>query len=356
MSLSSPRPASPLSVSWDISSDRDRDAYDSYRDSLTDLYEVTLSPVAEEAPFTSRTRVSKFGASVLGRGRSVGQTMVRTADHVRKSHLDHVSIVINLADGVVDANGRDGAVQAGVVQFRDLGKPSRATTGKVDLINLIAPRSSIPHWLLGRNIHGLQLPGDSAGGRLLASHLQTLVEVADELTEEEGLAAIEAAFLIAERFLGGRVGASSPLQIEAIQRTIRRRAIRVLDMTSSPHTADFSDVAQAIGVSRSSLYRAFAAHGGVQTYMVRRRLNLAYAVLRARAGATPSVEMVGQQFGFSGTIQFVRAFRTRFGLNPADLGRCEVSTEVAGTSARPGQSLALHGVMLDWLRLSDETP
>ncbi len=358
MSSISPRPASPLSLSWDISSVHNPDAYDSYRDSLADLYEVARAPAPDDDPFTSRTTVLKFGASVLGCGRSMGQSMLRTADHVRKSQLDHISIVINLADAVVDADGRDGVVAEGAVQFRDLARPSRSRTDRVDVINLITPRSSVPGWLLGRKLHGIQLPRESPGGQLVSSHLETIAKVGGALTEEEGIAAIEATFLIAERFLGGRATALSPLQIEAVQRTIRRRAIKILDTLPSSHSPDFTDVALAIGVSRSSLYRAFAPHGGVQTYMVRRRLNRAYATLRARTAATPTVEMVALQNGFSGTLQFVRAFKTQFGLNPTELHAWS-GEAVTGRGALAGDASAdnaLHDVMLDWLRLGDETP
>ena len=82
MSQLSLRAASPPSVSWNISSDRHECAFESYRDSIADLYDVTCPPPSAVTAFKSRTTAHKFGASVLARGRSVGQTLARSVDRI----------------------------------------------------------------------------------------------------------------------------------------------------------------------------------------------------------------------------------------------------------------------------------
>lgn len=336
-------------MAWSVSSDQQPDAFEIYRESLLDIYEAT--DVDGGGRFFNKTRATRFGPSVIGRGRSVAQTFVRTPTTVRRSGLDHVSVVINLVGSAGDFDGRNVRSSPASVQFRDLTKPSISRAEVIDVVNLMAPRHLVPSWLLGRRFHGLTLPGDSAGGRLVASHLMTLADVSDQLSEDEGAAAVEATFIIAERFLG-QSSEPTPLQTDAIQRTIRRRAVHVFDAMSSRRQPSVDEVAKAIGVSRSSLYRAFEPMGGVLTYVRHRRLARVYAALRVRAGTADRIETLADQYGFASSAQLSAAFRERFGFGPQDVSLSRL--------AQPGESRngeeftrAAHDVLIDWLRVGE---
>ncbi|KAK0350574.1 hypothetical protein LTR94_028475, partial [Friedmanniomyces endolithicus] len=115
-----------------------------------------------------------FGPMLLARAHSSRQTLARTHDHIRRSGIDYINIVVNLAETVGDCNGRSVKGGAGSILFRDLAKPSAAHMAGIDMVTLMAPRAVVPRWLLDQQVHGLVLPGDSPGGRLVASHLRTL--------------------------------------------------------------------------------------------------------------------------------------------------------------------------------------
>ncbi|RYY25871.1 MAG: helix-turn-helix domain-containing protein [Sphingomonadales bacterium] len=317
------------------------------------MYDVRDVANQGRTGFTSLTKVVRFGASVLGRGRSVGQTFVRDAQLVRRSGLDHVSITVNLSDGVGDFNGVSARSGGGSIQFRDLARPSISTTSAVDLINLVVPRHVLPSWLLGRGFHGLTLSGESAGARLIASHLGTLADVADELTDDEGIAAVEATFVIAERFLGqGR--AVAPPHSDAIQRTIRRRAMHLFDSAALSRSAGVDDIAVKIGVSRSSLYRAFEPMGGVMAYVRHRRLDRVYAALRAPTSASRSIDELAFRHGFRDRAQLVSAFQKRFACSPQDVRPSTLGNSVgSGVNARGEMDRAAHDVFIDWLRVGE---
>lgn len=316
------------------------------------MYDVRDVPDGGRTGFTSQTKVTRFGASVLGRGRSVGQTFVRDAQLVRRSGLDHVSIIVNLSDGAGDFNGHSVQTGGGSVQFRDLARPCTSTTSAVDLVNLVVPRHVLPAWLLGRQFHGLTLPGHSAGARLIASHLRTLAEVAGDLSEDEGVAAVEATFVIAERFLGHRQPVS-PHYTDAIQRTIRRRAMHLFDSAAVPRSASVGDVAEMIGVSRSGLYRAFEPMGGVMNYVRQRRLDRVYAALRAPARVPRSLDDLARFNGFSDRAQLLAAFRKRFGCSPDDVSPTTLGAEGSMLNLRGEMERAAHDVFIDWLRVGE---
>lgn len=342
-----------MTLAWSVSSDTQPDAFDTYRESLADVYDVRDVANGGSAGFTSLTRMIRFGPSVLARARSVGQTFVRDARLARRSGLDHVSIIVDLSDGAGDFDGKSAKSGSGSVQFRDLARPSASIAGTVDLVNLVVPRHILPSWLLRRCFHGFTLAGRTAGARLIASHLRTLAEVAGEMTEEEGIAAVEATFVIAERFVGHRQ-TIAPLHSEAIQRTIRRRAMQLFDSASLPRSASVADVAEAIGISRSGLYRAFEPMGGVIAYVRHRRLDRVYATLRAPAGKPYSIDELAWRHGFTDGSQLARAFHKRFGCRPHEI-RPSVLEDRNGSGINVHGEIdrAAHDVAIDWLRVGE---
>ncbi|NBW08011.1 MAG: helix-turn-helix domain-containing protein [Caulobacteraceae bacterium] len=349
---SSVRSEKALSVAWAISSEQQPDAYESYRATIADFYEVSGVADAGRRGFRSQTKAWRFGATAFARGRSVAQTLTRGHGEIRRSGIDQISIIVNLTDTIGDCDGRETIAGAGSVQFRDLARPSASRVESIDTINLVTPRTSVPSWLLGRRVHGLVLPPSSPGGRLVASHLKTLSEVAGDLTEEEGVAAVEATFVIAERFLG-RTGPVAPLHLESIHRTIRQRAMQVFDARAADPSLNVNEVALAIGVSRSALYRAFGDMGGVQTYVLNRRLDRAYADLRVSGGGRlASIEDIASRYGFGTRIRFDRAFRERFGFPPSEVAPVGFVGRGAPLAANEEGYLdgAAHDVVVDWLR------
>lgn len=351
MTVSIPPKDRPPSVSWAVSSERQPDAFEIYRDSFTELGEVRDVADDGRTGFSSQTRAHLFGPAIIARARSSTQTLAREAEHIRRSGIDHISVIVNLIDTVGDCDGQTLRAEAGSVQFRDLSRPSVAAMPAIDMVTVMVPRASVPSWLLARGIHGLVLPGSSAGGRLVASHLLTMTDVADQLSDAEGSAGIEAAFVIAERFLGHHRSVT-PGHADAIHRTIRERAMALLD--SRPPDAKWSaaTLAVAIGVSRTSLYRAFETTGGVRTYVLRRRLARAYAALRGRRGLTPSVELIGQRNGFPDRRAFVQAFKAQFGMSPDDVAPADVRPDqTAGREESTAR--AMHDVLADWIRMGE---
>jgi len=298
--------------------------------------------------------MTRFAGSTVGRARSVAQTLVRDADTVRRSGLDHISVTLSFSNATADFDGRDGRADPGSVQFRDLARPTRSRGDNIDMINMMVPRHQIPNWLLTTNFHGLILPGKSAGGRLVASHLKTLVEVAGDLTEDEGAAAIEATFVIAERFLGRPGSVPTPMQTEAVQRTIRRRAMHIFDTQGTNRNLTVTQVATVIGVSRSSLFRAFESMGGVLTYVRNRRLDRVYGTLRARGGAASVLLEVAAQHGFQSVRQMKAAFRSQFGFSLADLKPSRLVPPGRSSSIRTAiLNEPAHDIVLDWLRIGE---
>lgn len=312
------------------------------------MYDVSDVPDGGRTGFMNRTSVTLFENGTVGRGRSVTQTLRRTPTQIRRSNLDTISLIVNRAGMVADCNGVNVRSGPGAVHFRDMALPSAGRLDRIDLVNLQTPRESAPAWLLEGGIHGLMLPADSAVGQLLAGHLSTLADVASELSAEDGVAAIEAAFVIAERAMG-RIRLSTPSQSEAIYRTVRHRATRVIERRLLDPALTVDAIAIEACASRTTLYRAFADHGGVQRRIQTLRLERARAALRRRIGRSPSVSEIAYGHGFASEAHFSRLFRARFGHVPSETPFENRRIERTVSDAAPDIA---HDLIVDWLRQS----
>lgn len=335
----------PQSLAWDVSSETDADAFERYCLSMTDFYDIGGVEDAGRSNFVNRTSVTLFDGGTIGRGRSVAQNLIRSPATVRRSGVDFIGIIVDYGGFVADVDGVDVRSRVGDVHFRDLARPSHGRLDKVDLINLMVPRDRAPEWVRSSSVHGLSLVGGSAAGRLLTSHLATLSEVAPGLTQEQGEAAIAAAFLIAERAFG-RLTPLSPDHAAAVYRTVQHKAARIIDARLLHPDLTIESVAKAAGVSRTTLYRAFEARGGVLRHIQNRRLDRARAALRLRSGRNPTIAEIAWRHGFASEAHFSRLFRKRFGHSPVEVApRSLVRTEQTGRAAGSMR----HQDILDWL-------
>lgn len=338
--------STPQTLSWDISAVSHAGAYENYRVGMAEMYEVTATPDIGTGGFANRSSVTLFENGTIGQGRSAPQTMVRTASQIRRSGLDTVSIILNRTGLVGDCDGVDVRAGAGAVQFRDLGRPSASRLESVDLVNLMTSRDRAPAWMLDGAIHGLVLAADSPVGRLLSSHMSVLAEVASELTPQEGVAAIEAAFLIAGTAME-RAGPPTPMQAAAVHRTVRVRATQFIETRLLDPTLSVEEIAVATGASRSTLYRAFADHGGIHRRIRNLRLDRARLALRHRIGRHPAVSEIAYRHGFASEAHFGRLFRGRFGHAPGDSG-----AQWRAQNSLEGQMVPMvrYDAWFDWLR------
>jgi AraC-like DNA-binding protein len=104
------------------------------------------------------------------------------------------------------------------------------------------------------------------------------------------------------------------------------------------------EIARAIGVSRTTLYRAFEQAGGVHAHVMSRRLERSFAALAGRRGRSPSICQIAIQHGFVSDAHFTRAFKARFGIRPSDVGPMEAELKGTGGERQPAtQSVRFRG-------------
>ena len=312
-----------------------------YRNAIRDWYAV--SHVDPDRTFFTDNQVYQFGDYVIGRGRSTGQMLVRGPDEIRRSGLDSVAVVLDLAGMKGDADGRDISGAPGSIQLRNLARPSAFKAEAVDVIVLAMPRDRAPPWLVDKTLHGLSMDRTLKLSRLLRGHLMALVEAAPGLSVEVGVSSAEAALIMAEMAFKN-TGQLNATQSEAAYGRLRASAVALIDLTLCDPELKIERLAQALGASRATLFRAFASSGGINLYIKHRRLERAREALRLRSGRHPSVAEIAHAHGFTSESHFSRSFLDHFGQRPGAL-------EVHALPPRPSGNTGdiRYDLVLNWI-------
>lgn len=313
MSISDRSADGPGVAAWKITSDDNSLAEEFYRNAIRDWYGVShLDP---NRTFFTDNLIYQFGDYVIGRGRSVGQMLVRGQDEIRRSGLDTVAVILDLAGMKGDADGHDVNAPPGSFHLRDLARPSAFKVDAVDAIVLAMPRDRAPAWLVDRRIHGLSIDGTPQISRLLTGHLMALLRAAPALSVAEGVTSIEAALVMVERAFNS-TGKLTESQSEAVYRRLRASAVILIDKRLHEPDLKIDQLIRVLGASRATLFRAFASSGGINLYIKQRRLEHARDALLVREGRHPSVAEIGRAHGFISESHFSRSFQDQFGHRP----------------------------------------
>ncbi|MCJ2087672.1 helix-turn-helix domain-containing protein [Methylobacterium sp. E-005] len=242
---------------------------------------------------------------------------------IRPRHIDRSGrdmVVIGLAvDGIgyQEQCGSGAQLWAGDVGFLSRGQPMVAgAQSDYEEIRLALPRETFEarigpiDTLVGRSIRA------DGGSAAFGAFLRTVTASIAWMSEAEAEAAIDGALHLLGTLVGSRTGeAGADLSRVAVESLARAQiARRIHDPNLDP-----AEIYAALGISRSSLYRAFAASGGIAAAIRDTRFDLARRRLEAPRDDAMKIATIAYACGFSDVPAFNRGFRRRFGLSPRDL-------------------------------------
>ena len=304
---------------WNISAVNDPTALDRYREGLAAWYRASDFDAQALPRFFTDNVVRQFGGYVVGRGRSIGQTLVRGPREIRHSDMDGVILLLDLGGMTGDIDGVSVNGRPGTVHVRHLSRPSAARVAAVDAITIALPRHAAPAWLLEPRYHGACINGGSAVGRVLVNHMAALAAAAAQMSVVEGVASVRAALTLAEQAFRSS-GRFSPDQVRALYAGIRASATALIDQRLTDPDLNVGSLVSALGVSRATLFRAFPETGGISSNIRQRRLQSAREALIRRTGRQPTIAEIAHAHGFVSESHFSRLFSAAFGESPGAVG------------------------------------
>ncbi|TPG21833.1 helix-turn-helix domain-containing protein [Sphingomonas koreensis] len=263
--------------------------------------------------FRARSLVWRIGALVVTQVSSDPVCYDRPLARVRADRTDHY-YVNYYTRGRLTFDGGQGIrrVGPGSLLVIDMRQPcSLLDHGPKENISLAIPRRMLLERMGDIDPHGLVVRGGMAS--LLGPILRTVCTTVCRLEEAQG-AVIEQMIvnLVAATLLEAASGAkAASVRQDAVFSRVRAH----IDLNLS-EPLDVRSICQALGISRSSLYRAFEGGGGVVREIQRRRLNR-MRVLLLDPQETRPIASLAAATGFCDKSHFTRVFKKAFGVTPS---------------------------------------
>lgn len=237
-------------------------------------------------------------------------TMSRTRQTIDDRPISQMSLFL-LTEGTAEADydGRRQTHLPGDIVAVDYSLPYESHTSGYEGITLTFDRNSAPPGLHG-DVHGMVLAADSSAGSLLGTQIRSLVDHIEGLSVDQAQSAVDGILRFAATTLPAAAPGKKRDTVSVMDRAHRLAKRRMSDPDFGP-----DELAFALGVSRSKLFRSFEAHGGVQRWLLGERLTASLQAIVRSAGKL-KISVVAHQHGFRSEAHFSRAFRKRYEMSP----------------------------------------
>jgi AraC-like DNA-binding protein len=322
------------------------DSFGIYHD-LVGVSGATVSRLG--AAFEATVIAYPAGRLTLFNRQLVGAEHLRDTTQIRRDDFDHYYLQV-LRSGRI-ASGRSGderRLAPGDAVLFDATQPMRTRVEDADYVTVILARDLVeaaaPN---ARRLHGRILSKDlpNSIGRTVLSVARRAASFSSDL--EIGSSQLLAGLLgkIEGDQLDNHHGFASETELEASRRL---RAELFIDDNLGLNL-DVDLIARSTGVSRSSLYRAFRAVGGIELTIAKRRAaRLKNFMLRPDEGR--HISSLAYKLGFSNMSHCSRIFKDIYGQTPSQLRA--IGRDTTGSISRTLQV----DRMREWYNIMNDGP
>jgi len=292
------------------------DRFGAWRESIGVFLDCRLDPRSDAEDFNGQVESYLLDDLMLSRCTANHQKFDRPSLKIAHDDIDHYMVQLFLTGGTEMRLGRRSIGSTRLIGF-DLADVLDSFNADFDLLAVLVPRARLaPLLQVPDSLHGaMPITEDGAGG-LLAGFLKDVFEILPALTPVQAAGVARALIeLIAAAFNGVRFPANDVPALA--ERALELRARLHVKARLRERDLNPEDIARAMGLSRSALYRLFHESGGIAHYIREQRLRRCFGELAGgRSGM--QVAQVAYRWGFADAAHFSRLFRQRFGCTPSE--------------------------------------
>lgn len=239
--------------------------------------------------------------------------------------------------------------QPGCVTAVNMGHEIDAVCTDAEVLTILLSRTGADEAIpgLGSRIGLLFLPG-TAATHLFTGFLHSLRETLPAARDGDQALITESLFgLLAPLVAHGDADARSAT------RGLFAAICRHIQDSLGDEALGVETLCRRFGCSRATLYRLFRDHGGVQSYILRRRLMAAFRAITSPGQMHRQVLEIALDNGFTSASHFSTLFRKHFGITPRDAreaGRARLIDAAPMDLEAPGDPLDDAALMQRWAR------
>ena len=260
---------------------------------------------------------------------------------------DQIVVKVSDSNMIMGADARsEFVIPAGSISFLSLSRRGSyyyPEGNKQEFSFILEAQDLLSHGINVDNIHGFVIRAADPRARLIrfwagnswASIAKFMFSSADRLAESTG--ALVAACLLAPDKRDAK-------QVEILEVAKRLFIESYIEANLRDGRLSANGIAANCGLSRRSLFRLMEVHGGVEKYLLARRLSLAASELQRADTDTSNLEHFAHKIGFANRSHFSTAFKRWSSLSPKHYREqfvgSQVSTkskEISGSNLRVAQ-------------------
>ena len=286
-----------------------------WREAAAPLFDV--EPL--ETPFQATLRSFALGEVLFSVTTGTAQRFVRDERVLDRGASDNLLIQMYSQGGFeCEIAGRHHRAEPGDLSCLDLGCTFTSVASAFSCYTLVIPRRLLPLiWV--DSPHSRVLPAGLARSRVFARHFETLAQICptSDAFDLEVLGTLTIALLKAA-LVWEEPEAAQPSSEDG---SLFARMWRYVDANVTNAQLSAEVLGSEFGASRATLYRMFNHHGGVATFIRKRRLDYAFRELTSEANARERISSLAHRCGYRSEDTFTRSFKERYGVGPAEWRR-----------------------------------
>lgn len=317
-------PVAPVPIAVSTDGAKSRNAYDYWRNFAFPDFEPDNMAREDKLAFSARASGFSSKRADFFMSESAGLSGGRTQRQIDRDGLDSISIgIVSQGQRQVEIDDQRIVTRTGGVYIYDAARPSRVAWSDHKTAFLVVRRAD------AEAAFGTDVPGPvELMARLEASSMRhVLIDQFRLLSRHMPYVANnEQAYLLDQAvrlalFTLARQDEAGTDNTEDQDLLLTNAALRFIETYLPDPNLTIERITKAVGCSRATLYRAFAAQGmGVAEAIRDARLDRA-KVLLEQGHVGISIADIALRCGLYDTANFSRQFRRRFGFAPSDLRR-----------------------------------
>lgn len=285
------------------------------------LVDGTVPADTDPALFDFHGCTWQLPQAFLHRNGGSAVTLSRPQHVIDERPISQIALCL-VTDGHITTN-YDGLIRnhgPGDLAVIDYSLPYESSSAGYEAITITFDKSNAPAGLQD-DVHGMALTAHSSAGALLGAQIRALVDHINGLSVDQAQAAVDGILRFVETSFRTSAKTVRPDNASLLHRASQLARRKLSDPDFGP-----DELASALTISRSKLFRLFEAHGGVQRWLLAERLRASLRSIVESAGRQ-KISEIAHRHGFRSEAHFSRAFQKRYQTSPSSVRSLAIGPE-----------------------------
>lgn len=291
------------------------DKIEVWRDSTRFIFDVQPE---RSSPFFANIESYHLGSLVTSICSTVATTWLRSPVDAARNGVDHFLVQFYIEGKCLFSDTQNSALaKPGDILILDASRKVHSKTSELKNFTLWVPRALLEPVITNPDsLHGMIIPAEDPRAIILRQYLMSLHNQAPGMTVLQAATLTRPTIELLASTLDLSQDEFSTLPDTAVAGSLVSIK-RYINQHLNKDNLTPDSIAQALRISRATLYRVCAPLGGIQQYIRQQRLKRVLNSLVDKNMTHLSITQIASLWGFNDPSSFNRIFKREFGVTPS---------------------------------------